>query len=353
VNPDFVAELKVMRETMEFRISEGDACQYLERSQGITIGGDVRKVTVDTDDPLFNRILEINRAFHSRQDAFFLGWHAHRSYTPAEIDAADAFKPIFKHYFEPTGEECGTEYQDLVKCHHCGIGRTQMSDLRLDLRKAPKSKDVASTIADEIIVSQRFAEVLVDAKLTGFELWRVRHKARYEDDAVDLKELSVGHQILAKAEAEGAPHPTWNFWIWLNRPENRALMDQAQTEYSEKRRAKARRAGKPTPEWYQLVVTSAPVKIVPPTGIGKNPSDDDPEGAYRCPLGHVLGLNLISELSVSREDFHNRRTDVVQTRQGVGWLSRPTRLLVVSPRFRELVETEKIRGFKFEVAYLR
>jgi hypothetical protein len=225
--------------------------------------------------------------------------------------------------------------------------------LRLDLRKAPKTKDVASTIADEIIVSQRFAEVIVDSGLTGFELRRVRHKARYEDDAIDLKTLSIGQQILDKAIAEGSPHPTWSFWVWLNRPANRALSDQAQAEYAEKRRATARRAGKPTPLWYQLVVVSDPVDIVPPTRIGVNPSNDDDEGALRCPLGHTLGLNLISELSISREAFEHSNADVVRTRQSIGWLNRPAPLIVVSPRFREVVEKERIKGFRFEVAYLR
>ncbi|HET6239997.1 MAG TPA: hypothetical protein VFE41_34310 [Acetobacteraceae bacterium] len=61
----------------------------------------------------------------------------------------------------------------------------QVPDLVLDLRKAPKTADIASTIAGEWIVSQRLAEILLSSGLTGFELRPARHRARYEDDPVD------------------------------------------------------------------------------------------------------------------------------------------------------------------------
>jgi hypothetical protein len=49
--------------------------------------------------------------------------------------------------------------------------RVQVGPLRLDLRRAPKSKDIAQTIADdEWIVNQRLAELLIDARMTGFTL---------------------------------------------------------------------------------------------------------------------------------------------------------------------------------------
>ena len=41
------------------------------------------------------------------------------------------------------------------------------------------------------------------------------------------------------------------------------------------------------------------LEIVPPTGAGVDPFDEDPEGRYRCPCGHVLGLNRLSELWIS------------------------------------------------------
>ena len=38
--------------------------------------------------------------------------------------------------------------------------------------------------ADEWIVSQRLAELLVETNMAGFELRPVRHKARYQEDAM-------------------------------------------------------------------------------------------------------------------------------------------------------------------------
>src|SRR5262249_22702448 len=154
------------------------------------------------------------------------GLHAwyERSYTRAELARARLFQLRINAVFEPAGEQCGTAYDDSTACQHCGAGRRQVSDLILDLRKVPTTKDIARTIADEWIVSQRFAQLLLDAEISGFELRPVRHKAHYEDDPISLKNYRSGRQLLAKAEAEGSPHPTWAFWVWLNRPEQRDLL---------------------------------------------------------------------------------------------------------------------------------
>ena len=68
----------------------------------------------------------------------------------------------------------------------------QVSDLRLDLRKVPKGKEIATTIANEIIVSQRLAERMTDAGLTGFELRPCGIKRRYGDDPLDLRQVPIG-----------------------------------------------------------------------------------------------------------------------------------------------------------------
>jgi len=62
----------------------------------------------------------------------------------------------------------------------------------------PKGKEIATTIANEIIVSQRLAEKMIDAGLTGFELRPVRHKARYEDDPVDLRQVPTGARFFKR-----------------------------------------------------------------------------------------------------------------------------------------------------------
>jgi len=139
---------------------------------------------------------------------------------------------------------------------------------------------------------------MLDARLTGFELRPVRHKARFEDDPIDFRQTPAGREILQNAPAAGAPHPTGEFGVWINRAENRALIDRARMQYAALERDKEQRNRQAMPIWHQLVVNSVTAVIVRPTRVDVDPFDDDPGGQYRCPLGHLLGLNLLSELSI-------------------------------------------------------
>ncbi len=348
-----------MRETMEFRVPEENAQQYLGPSVGITLGsGIVRKVIVPTDDPLFQRICDLDRDFRARSNGrhfFFLGWTPHRRYTKAESNAAEVFKLEIKRTFEPPGEVCGTVYDESTACPDCGAGAVQTSDLRLDLRKVPRKVDIARTIAGEIVVSQGFAEWVADNGFRGFDFRPVRHKAQYEDDPIDLQQLTTGREILQKAEAAGTPHPTGSFYVWLNRPENRRLYEVAQNEHAQLKRRATRASGRSPPVWHQLGAVSS-VGIVPPTSIGVSPSDDDAKGEYRCRRGDTIGLGLISELWVSREDFEACQCDIAFTRQNAGTrrgLLRPRPMLLISPRLWRALEESGLKGFRVEVAHLK
>ena len=217
----------------------------------------------------------------------------------------------------------------------------------------PKGKGIARTIADELIVSQHLAERMIDAGLTGFELHPVRHKARYEDDPVDLHRVPSGQEILRRAEAAGAPHPGGRFYIWVNREENRALFDQARAEHAALKGREVRRGVKALPVWYQLVVKSADAKIVPPTRVGINPFNEDPDGQCSCPLGDLIGLNLLSEVSISAANVSG--ADIICSRQFIGvrrGLLRPSRVILISPKFWRLIDSESLRGDSIEVAHL-
>ena len=88
------------------------------------------------------------------------------------------------------------------------------------------------TIADEWIVSQRLAERMIDAGLTGFELQRVRHKMRYEDDPFDLRETPTGRELIKQAASAGAALGTARFDVWAYRAENLPLHECARAEYA-------------------------------------------------------------------------------------------------------------------------
>jgi hypothetical protein len=343
-----------MKEVFELRVIEEFAPMLLADDEGKRLGGAVRKIEIERRDPRFEQVGRLQRELREkREDIFFSSWNVRRQYSEDELKAATCFGLTISAAFEPAGEECGTTYDESAACPKCGAGAPQTSKLRLDLRRVPKNKDIARTIADEWIVSQRLAERMVDADLTGFELQRVAHKARYEDDPFDFGQVPTGREIVRRAAAAGALHGTWRFDLWLNRPKNLQLLERAMAEYTAMRRDLSRTRRKPAPVWYQLVVTSARAEIVPPTRVGNTPFDDDPEGECRCELGDTIGLNIISELSISAKSRGD--TDMVCTQQFIGkreGLLRPSRLILVSPRFWRLMEAENVKGAYVELAHL-
>jgi len=214
-----------MNETLELRIPHEHVGRLFGPTEGRALGDLVRLVEISTKDP---RMKEIGRLQHKMQatedELFFYGWGYHRRYTTSELERAELFQLEITAAFEPEGESCGTVYDESSACSLCGAGAKQMSQLILDLRKVPKTKDIARTIADESIVSQRLAELLFDAGMTGFALEQVRHKARYQDDPVPFEKYPTGRKLLRRAEAAGTPFPTWEFYVWLNRPERAELV---------------------------------------------------------------------------------------------------------------------------------
>ena len=341
-----------MDELVEFRVDEAFASRLFASSEGKRLGESIRKVAISVKDPRFHRIGDLQREIAATTKfAFFYGWDIQRRYSKEELLAAQLFSLSIVGGFEPPGELCGTVYDESTACPDCGAGATQISELRLDLRRAPRNKDIARTIADEWIVSQHLAERMTG--LTGFELRSVRHFARYEEDPIDLSTLSTGRELMRMAAADGASHPSWQFDVWLNRAANRPLLDQARAEYADLRREAERPEKKSVAPWYQLVVNSSVAEVAPPTRAGFNPFDDDRKGECRCPRGDTIGLNLLSEVSVSAASRGD--CDIVCSRQYVGvrrGLLRPRHIILISPKVRNLFEAERVKGAKIEVAHL-
>jgi hypothetical protein len=340
-----------MQEIVELRVVECFAPMLFADNEGERRSL-IRKVTIETNDPRFAEVGRLQRHLRATQDdSFFLGWQISRRYSEAELTRAACFQLIVPTVFEPPGEACGTIYDETRACPICGSGAVQIDDLCIDLRKAPEGTDIARTIANELIISQHLAELMVGTGLTGFQLRPVRHSARFENDPIDLSQTPAGRDILERAAAAGAPHPTGKFFVWLNRAENHALIDRARKQYAA---AKADEDhGKRQPVWYQFAIDSVSVDIVPPTRAGIDPFDDDPEGHHRCPRGHLLGLNLLSELSIRAMPIIE--TDFVCSRQFIGVRRgslRPTRMITVSPKVHHLFESERIKGADFEVVHL-
>ena len=284
-----------MRETYDFRIPERHAQRYLKPDDGKVIGfsGELRQVVLDSRDPRMEVIRKTEQAFHERGECFHLGWTIQRKYTEKELEGAELFYLFPRATFEPVGESCGTEYDDAAACKHCGAHASQLTELRLDTSRLPRGRDIAKTIAySEVVVSARLAEAFQKHGLTGARFLPIRGRG------------------------------------------GRKAIDS----------------------WFQLAVDSRPLGVAPQTRFGVAPFDEDEKGEYRCPKGHVLGLNLLSEVWVKRKDWDG--ADVCATKQWVGMRSRnggvfrPHPLLLISQRMRRLLDDLKAKGHQLEVAHL-
>jgi hypothetical protein len=353
-----------MKEICEFRVQEQHAGRLFAPNEGKKLGwtklfGDkfvtVRKIELSVDDPKFRRVGELDALIKKKPNGFFYaGWHIQRRYTVEEIESAELFQLVNAPAFEPTGEECGTVYDEKAACRICGAGRRQVSPLRLNLRKIPKTKDFARTIADEWVVSQRLVNALADANISGVEFQPVHHQLNPRvDEPMELEKTSAGREIIQAAADAGIELHSAKFYFWLNRKEQRKMVDAAHKQFLDLLQKKDIRRTSPLPHWYQLVVNSKPVKIAQATKTGINPFDKDIAGLYRCPSGHMIGFTLLSELYIERNSWDG--SDIAYTSQLVGrkaGLIRPRPPILISPRLRGVLIKAKVKGLEIEVAHL-
>ncbi|MBV8226261.1 MAG: hypothetical protein JO232_13845 [Verrucomicrobia bacterium] len=281
-----------MREYVEFRVGEEFAPKLFADNEGKRLGDTVRKVELVTNDPRFRRIGELQRETRAiTGQSFFYGWILHHQYTKQEIASAKIFHFKITTAFEPAGEECGTKYNESAACPKCRAGAPQLTPLYLPEKRIPKSKDVSRTIAGEIVVSRRVKELFARHGITGAQLNSVRYSQ--------------------KSSAESS-------------------------------------------DWFQLVLTHTDAEVVAPTRTGIDPFDEDEKGEFRCPNGDTIGLNLLSEVSIKAST--KPEVDIIGTHQFFSYrtgLLRPKRQILISPRLYQLLEAEKIKGYKVEVAHLK
>jgi hypothetical protein len=274
----------------EFRILEKYAHYIFKDNEGEKLGKIARKIEISPDDPRFQRIEEMNLYVKKQYgDIFYAGWKIHRYYTKDEISKAKLFLLCPGITIDVTGEEFGTKYDERTVCPLCKSGAKQNSPLIFDLKKLPKGKDIIQTISGEILVSRRLASIFDQNHLLGAEF-----------------------------------SPIYD---------NQNLNNEAEN-------------------WSQLF-SQGRAEIVSPTKTGISPFDvDDVDGLYSCPNKDLAGRVLISEAHVVPFDIASH--DIVGSKKYFGVRQgafRPFRLLLVSPRLHSLLESNKIRGCGFELAY--
>jgi len=280
-----------MEEFCEFRIDEEFAPRLFSDSEGKRLGDSIRKIELSRCDPRFGRVGVLQEQLR-RTDGkpFFYGWILRYRYSKAELQDAALLRLKITSTFEPAGEEKGTKYDESTACRRCGAGAKQVGSLFIDMNRIPKSKDVSWTIAGEIIVSRRVAELFARHEITGAKLLPIRSNRSSSAESKD---------------------------------------------------------------WFQLTIPKASAEIIPPTRVGIDPFDGDKKGECRCPLGDLIGLNLLSEVSIKSTSRGDK--DILASRQFVGTrrgLLRPERIIFVSPKVGQLIESEKLKGVEIEVAHL-
>ena len=279
-----------MKAIAEFRIDEEFASLLFKSDEGERLGDSVRKILISTQDPRYSEIGVLQqklRQTHGRP--FFYGWNIRRHYSKKELDDASLFKLRVLECFEPAGEECGTKYDEFRACPQCGAGAAQSSQLFLDTSRIPNRKDIACTIAGEIVISQRVVDI------------------------------SRGNEIIG-ADFEA--------------------LFQCATQARSK-------------DWYQLCVSASTAEIVSPTRAGVDPFDEDANVKSGCPRGDLLGVSLLSEVWLRRSSYVGtdmvKSVQYVGVRRG---LLRPRNILFISQRLRRIFEENQVKGLELEVAHL-
>ena len=179
-----------MKETLELRINYDYAHLLFKEDEGINIGTSVKVIKLSKEDPRYCQVPIISEEVKKKFGrSFFFGWQIKRKYSKKELDMASLLHLKIRAVFEPTGEECGTVYNEAVACEICGANRKQVSPLKLKKGTIPK-KDIAQTIGGEVIVSEKFVNAVRQRNLKGIQLSSINVEDYYQLTAITEIELS-------------------------------------------------------------------------------------------------------------------------------------------------------------------
>ena len=279
-----------MRETFEFRVPGDHAEQYLPPDCGKDLGeGTVRKVMLDSRDPLVAEIARLEKQFIANGSAFFLGWNIFRHYSRLELESAELFAVQPNRVFEAAGEEYGTVYDDSKACPECGAGAVQTTPLFLHGGRIPRKVNFARTIAQEMVATSLVVDIFRENGLRGAEFEPVR--------------LSNKRGIASK-------------------------------------------------DHFQLNIVGPRVELdVTRTQLGSQTFDES--GYGRCSQGHVAGLARLSEVTVLRQSVPAADIMATKQMVGVRrGLLRPRPIVLLSPKAWKAIEAAKLGGLRIEVAHL-
>ena len=284
--------------------------------EGVNLGDSVKKVLIDTNSPMFEKVREVRDLVREKyKDMFFYASDCKRIYTKKEIENARFFQMTPTRHFQPSGEECGTTYDETQACPVCGSGAKQMTPLQLRKSSIPHV-DIAETIArgEEIVVSEHFKELMEKNHITGIRFAPVYGSGRVKKETGFYQifpehYLDFSRRTLFGLDPFDLTDDTPNMIFWRR--------------YFSKY------------DWKRYF------------------SDHDKE-VNDCPNGDKIGLNILSEAYIKDHPMLDR-LDFFASRQTIGvrrGLLRPFHLLFCSNRMMRLIKDNKLKGFYFEVAHI-
>ncbi|NLT02689.1 MAG: hypothetical protein GXY09_02375 [Bacteroidales bacterium] len=294
-----------MKEIHEFRIFK-DYYHLLPQPNNAKFNGAAYVINIAKTDPLFKEIGVLDNEVKEKNNQHIFGfWDVKRSYSKKELTDAELFHLSVVVAFEPTGEECGTIYDEEVACEICGVNRKQVGILKLKKGSIPK-KDIARTIAGEIVVSERFVTTFKKRGLVG----------------IVFKPVAFGNEIS-------------NYYQLITSSNDLELTGKTLTGVN--------------PFNFSTESTEASE-----FSISGGYEVRFQKEVYRCPNGHTIGARILSEPYIRNTPSINA-FDFFASKQRVGvkqGLLRPEPIYLCSPAFKKMVEEEKLSGFEFEIAHI-
>lgn len=291
-----------MQELLELRINYKYANLLFKESDGVNLGDpilgySIKVVKIDTSSPIVEKIDSVTKQVYEQYgECFYFGWAYKRIYTSREMREAKLFNIIVRQQVEFGGEEYGTIYDQGPACDLCGSGYKQLSPLRLKKGFSLRKRDAVITLANEIIVSKRFVEVMKANDITGMTFGPIEIKDSISEDCYQLMMEGYSIDIAEKTRFGDEPF-----------------------DFAENKR-----------------------EIFP------------------CPNGDLQGLNILSEAYVknSSEIYNHdflisKQTYGMPNTGGKGSpLLRPRPLLFCSSKWYQVVQQNKLKGFSFEIAHI-
>jgi len=326
-------------------------------------------------DILYRRILEKDSllAIESKE-SLLLGWD--RRYNKRIFDASEIqqAKLLQMHLFSASGGggEYGTWYTEGVLAERCTINEespspcnnrgkvtcalssVQIGPLRFPFNQMRRSDDIFMLWSGEIVVSGRLAKMIVEKGFTGAKLQPIWNTCVPPKSLQHLHDVPSGNELFQRALMHGLDPSGHAFRLWLEEKEQLPLLEKALWEQMDLRENRGDGVSFATlRKFSQLIIQSDPIVISGNTLFGYNPLRPGSLTKCDCTLGKVERHGLLSALSIVSSSWDGADICFSNTYfGGKRGLFRPWRRLLVSKRFFDALQQEKMRGFDFEVVQL-